>query len=232
MTRNYQPILIVAGLVAVLSGLAACHGPTQSGSGYVPTPALQQQNAAVPLPRDVIGANVGNDKSPISSTCGTEVDVSPHRHAVCRFIERGTSETFTITSHLAPHAVINPDEGTKQTRFTIRGLSPGTGDFVVQDSHKNSLTVSVVVGDGNVLSSCGDNIQIKIAGIVNCQFSETGFHGTYVIDSHLNGIASVSPNKGTHKTQFTVLGLVVGGGYFVVHGAPGLSLKVHVSVTL
>jgi len=33
----------------------------------------------------------------------------------------------------------------------------------VQDANKNSLTVTVVVGDGNVLSSCGDSIRIKIA---------------------------------------------------------------------
>lgn len=85
---------------------------------------------------------------------------------------------------------------------------------------------------GDIDSGCGHHMNIVIAGILNCRFREKGYNGTFTIVNHEKGIVGVTPSSGTRATKFTVVGLVVGKGYFLVKDAKGDKYKVRVKVTL
>jgi hypothetical protein len=222
MTINRQSMLIVAGLVAMLSGMTACHGSAPGNSGYVPASAPALPGLAQPA---------GQASSPIHASCKTPIKVGIQKDKTCHFNETGYKGAFSIVKNLNEIAAVRPNKGTDKIPFVIRGLKPGSGTFDVKDSQGNALHVSVTVPDAAIKSSCGKKINIHLLGVVTCQFSEVGFEdGTYTIDSsHLSGFASITPGQGTRQTQFTVTGLVEGGGYFIVHGARNLRVQVLVT---
>jgi hypothetical protein len=84
-----------------------------------------------------------------------------------------------------------------------------------------------------VESSCGNHVRIIVAGILDCRFTQDGNHGgTVNIDtSHLMGIATVTPTSGTTKTDFEVIGVLSGQGYFIVE-TQTRKMRVVVSVSL
>ncbi|HEY5427142.1 MAG TPA: hypothetical protein VIJ77_11365 [Candidatus Tumulicola sp.] len=220
MTRNSRPVFMIAGLVALLSGLAACHGGTPSNTGYVPS-AGSPLSGALPA---------GRASSPITASCKTPMKVGIQKDKSCHFKELGYKGTFDIVDQLNGIAAVRPKQGDDKTPFIVRGITPGNGTFDVKDSQGNVLHVSVVVPDATIKSTCGHKIDIHLLGVVSCQFSEFGYDGTFTIDaSHLSGLASVSPDHGTKQTVFTVTGLIEGGGYFIVQGAR--KIRVHVQVT-
>lgn len=222
---GHRQVLSAAFTAALLLGLSACHGTSQSGSGYVPSAA--QQNSQI-APQSSAGI-MSPASSAIHASCKTPIRVGLDKDKTCHFNETGYKGQFTITENLGGVAVVRPHQGNSDTPFIVRGLAPGTGTFDVSDSQGNKLHVSVTVPQQPIVSSCGRKIQIHILGIVTCQFHELGYDGQFTIESHLNGIASVSPDHGDKHTQFTVTGLVEGGGYFIVHGARNLRVQVLVT---
>ena len=50
--------------------------------------------------------------------------------------------------------------------------------------------------------------------------------------NHTKGLVGITPSKGTKDTTFTVTGLIVGKGYFLVRDSHKNTLKVKVRVTL
>ena len=87
---------------------------------------------------------------------------------------------------------------------------------------------------GEILSSCGRHIRIKVAGILTCMFREPGYgdNSPFTIHDHTNGLISISPMSGNSDTKFTVTGLVIGSGFFVVRDNIGHHLRVTVRVIL
>jgi hypothetical protein len=84
-----------------------------------------------------------------------------------------------------------------------------------------------------VHSSCGNHVRIIVAGIVDCRFTQAGNHGgsVNIVTSHLMGVATVTPTSGTTKTDFEVVGVLSGQGYFIVE-TQTRKLRVVVSVSL
>jgi hypothetical protein len=104
------------------------------------------------------------------------------------------------------------------------GVSAPQADLRVSPAHEEH---------GEITSSCGNHIRIKVAGILNCRFWEAGYgKATLTLQDHTNGLILISPKTGTRHTNFTITGVLVGSGYFVVQGAAGSSLKVTVKVSL
>jgi hypothetical protein len=84
-----------------------------------------------------------------------------------------------------------------------------------------------------IVSSCGKHVHIVLAGIVDCKFREQGYgDGTFTLTNDTKGIVIISPMSGTRATTFTILGALVGSGYFEVKDTKGHVLKVTVKVTL
>jgi hypothetical protein len=84
----------------------------------------------------------------------------------------------------------------------------------------------------SITSTCGKRIHILVAGFVDCKFKEKGYGGNFKVTNAFKGLISISPDKGNKDTAFTVTGLVVGKGYFLVRDTHKNSLKVRVRVTL
>jgi hypothetical protein len=87
---------------------------------------------------------------------------------------------------------------------------------------------------GEIISSCGKHVRIVLAGIVNCRFREPGYgdNSPFTLHDHTNGLILISPNKGSSDIKFTITGLLIGSGYFVVKDTRGHQLKVFVRVHL
>jgi hypothetical protein len=81
-----------------------------------------------------------------------------------------------------------------------------------------------------IISSCGDHIKIVILGIMECRFHESNYNGKFNITNDTNGLIGISPNSGDKGTTFTITGLVLGSGYFLVEDKNGTKLKVYVKV--
>jgi len=211
-------LLVVGGLF--LAFVTGCHGgPT--GSNSIPS---------------TVGAGtapqaMSPETSPIRVSCKVPIDLPVGKDVICRFNETGYDGKITIDNDLNGVAAVRPSSAKAGDPFVVHGLKPGSGTFAASDDMRHSLNVSVTVPAEPVESSCGQSIRIHILGIVTCQFSEDGgYNGMFKIDaSHLSGIATVSPQSGDSHTQFTVTGILEGGGYFVVTG--DRSLRVHVQVT-
>jgi len=88
------------------------------------------------------------------------------------------------------------------------------------------------VNNDAIKSSCGDKIHIVVAGIVDCKFREHGYGGMFTLRDHTNGLIAISPLKGDRTTKFTITGVLVGRGYFVVTDTHRNKLRVRVRVTL
>ncbi|HEY6484844.1 MAG TPA: hypothetical protein VIX83_00475 [Candidatus Cybelea sp.] len=72
-----------------------------------------------------------------------------------------------------------------------------------------------------------------LLGSADCKFNELELrNGTFKITSETKGFVSISPSSGTSATTFTVSGLLVGSGKFVIKDTKGHSLAVRVKVTL
>jgi hypothetical protein len=84
----------------------------------------------------------------------------------------------------------------------------------------------------NITSTCGKRIHIVVAGIVDCKFNEKGYSGNFKVTNAFKGLISISPDKGTKDTTFTVTGIAAGRGYFLVRDTQKNFLKVRVHVTL
>jgi hypothetical protein len=83
-----------------------------------------------------------------------------------------------------------------------------------------------------IKSTCGDRIHIVVAGIVDCKFKEQNKGGDFKVTVATKGLVSISPSKGDRDTTFTVTGLVLGRGYFLVRDDKGNTLKIRVRVTV
>ncbi|MGA8535311.1 MAG: hypothetical protein WB615_14485 [Candidatus Tumulicola sp.] len=216
MNRISGPGLVVAGFF--LAFAAGCHG-APVGSNAIPNAAGGMVPPAL-IP----------DTSPIHASCHVPITVSVGHEVICRFNEPGYDGIITIEDRLNGAAVVRPHSAKAGDPFIVRGVHPGSGAFYAHDSMHHSLKVDVTVPPEPVVSSCGHSIRIHILGILRCQFHEEGYDGNFTIDpSHLSGIATISPESGDKHTQFTVTGIVEGGGYFIVTGVR--SLRVHVQVT-
>jgi hypothetical protein len=217
MSKAFGPSLLVAGLfIAFVTG---CHG-APIGSSAIPSTGNATESSPAMVP----------DASPIHASCKVPITVGAGKEVICRFTETGYHDTMTIEDHLNGIAVVRPHQAMAGDPFIVHGVTPGSGSFDVVDKMKNSLTVSVTVPAEPVQSSCGRSIRIHILGIVTCQFHEDGYDGMFTIDpSHLSGIATVSPLSGDRHTQFTVTGILEGGGYLIVTGARSLRVRVQVT---
>ncbi|HEY6486801.1 MAG TPA: hypothetical protein VIX83_10495 [Candidatus Cybelea sp.] len=101
----------------------------------------------------------------------------------------------------------------------------------------SSTAGSIVNPDKNrpiqIESSCGKRVRIVLLGSVSCEFKERGYaNGVFKLYNHEKGLVSVSPAKGTESTTFTVSGLLVGRGSFLVRDTRGHHLAVHTRVSL
>ena len=84
----------------------------------------------------------------------------------------------------------------------------------------------------SIASTCGTKIHMVIGVFVDCKFKEKGYGGNFTILNHTKGLVGITPSKGTKDTTFTVTGLLVGKGYFLVRDSHKNTLKVKVRVTL
>jgi hypothetical protein len=86
---------------------------------------------------------------------------------------------------------------------------------------------------GEILSSCGRRIHVIVAGIVNCHFRLGGDRdATFTLIDHTHGLILISPTTGNRTTKFTITGVLVGSGYFIVRSDNDRRLRVRVRVTL
>lgn len=216
-TLSKLGLLVVSGLFLAL--VTGCQGGS-SGSSTIPS-TVGAGTAPQPLsPQD----------SPIRASCTVPIVEHVGQDVICRFNENGYQGMMTIDDDLNGIAAVRPHIAKVGDPFVVHGLKPGSGSFAVSDSMRHILSVSVTVPAEPVESSCGQSIRIHILGFVTCQFSEDFYNGTFKLDtSHLSGIATVSPQQGDEHTQFTVTGILEGGGYFTVTG--DRSIRIHVQVT-
>jgi hypothetical protein len=81
-----------------------------------------------------------------------------------------------------------------------------------------------------IISSCGKHIKIVLLGIMNCRFHEVKYDGDFTITNHTNGLIGITPTSGDKTTTFTITGLILGSGYFLVQDTNKTKLKVFVKV--
>jgi hypothetical protein len=83
-------------------------------------------------------------------------------------------------------------------------------------------------------SSCGKHVHIVLLGFVTCKFKERGYgsKGIFRLYNHEKGLIGISPEKGDQTTAFTITGILVGKGSFLVRDTHGHHLAVRTRVTL
>ena len=118
-----------------------------------------------------------------------------------------------------------------------RGPSSSGPAYVPSAATNLSQTHGESVGSpdnvGRITSTCGRQIHIVVAGLIDCRFHERGYgDGKFTIRDHTKGIVLITPLEGTRKTRFTITGAVVGRGFFVVRDTRGNYLVVRVRVTI
>lgn len=94
-----------------------------------------------------------------------------------------------------------------------------------------ALSPGVPDGSGAIKSTCGDRIHIVLAGFVDCKFKEQHYGGTFRVYNRTRGLVSVTPSEGTKTTTFTVTGLLLGRGAFLIKDQHGHHFIMHVRVT-
>lgn len=116
------------------------------------------------------------------------------------------------------------------------GQMPGGPSYIPTNSTAASAALGLDSPDHSkrkIISSCGQHVHIVLAGLVNCKFREPGYKdGTFNITNDTQGIVIITPGSGNRATAFTILGAVLGNGYFEVKDAKGRQLRVTVKVTL
>jgi hypothetical protein len=116
------------------------------------------------------------------------------------------------------------------------GAPSGSSTFVPSDASRALVNPGSSVNPAKVpieiKSTCGDRIHIVVAGIIDCKFKERDYGGNFKVTVATKGLVSISPTKGTEDTTFTVTGLVLGKGYFLVRDDKANVLKVRVHVTV
>jgi hypothetical protein len=85
---------------------------------------------------------------------------------------------------------------------------------------------------GDIDSSCGKRIKIVLLGFVDCKFNAPDYGGNFKVYNHTQGLIGITPETGTKDTTFTVTGLLIGKGSFMVRDHRGQMLKIKVSVSL
>jgi len=109
--------------------------------------------------------------------------------------------------------------GSAYTPTVTTALSrPSVGDFDKAAKH-------------TIVSTCGDRVHIVLAGFKGCRFSEKGYRGSFTIHDRTKGLVGTWPSSGTEDTTFTITGLVVGNGAFVIRSKRGDDLVVRIRVT-
>ncbi|MBV8198017.1 MAG: hypothetical protein JO263_07775 [Candidatus Eremiobacteraeota bacterium] len=118
------------------------------------------------------------------------------------------------------------------------GSTPGTGQYLPSGTAGTSADNGPVITPaheerGEIVSTCGNRIKIKVAGILKCRFHERGYPDKpFTITNHTNGLILISRKKVTDDRKVTITGLVVGSGYFTVADTKGHTLTVYVKVSL
>ncbi|MBV8723713.1 MAG: hypothetical protein JO078_11560 [Candidatus Eremiobacteraeota bacterium] len=118
------------------------------------------------------------------------------------------------------------------------GSPPSNGQYLPSGtagmSAPNGPVVTPAGGERReIVSTCGNRIKIKVAGILKCRFHERGYDDkTFTITNNTNGLVSISPTKVTDDHRITIVGVAVGSGYFTVAGKGKHTLVVHVKVSL
>jgi hypothetical protein len=123
------------------------------------------------------------------------------------------------------------------TMVACHGQTPGSSSYLPTSSVAPTSELSGAAAPDHVkkkiVSSCGDHVHIVLAGIVDCKFRERSYgDGTFTLTNNTKGIVILTPMSGTKSTTFTILGALLGSGYFTVKDAKGRELRVTVKVTL
>lgn len=118
------------------------------------------------------------------------------------------------------------------------GQGPGTSGYVPASTSAlpaaQGTALAPIAPDAKghkIKSTCGDRIHIVLLGVVDCKFDEKGYGGVFKVYGHTKGLIAISPSSGTKATTFTVTGLLVGKGSFLIKDHRGNHLKVRVHVT-
>lgn len=117
------------------------------------------------------------------------------------------------------------------------GSPPSNGQYLPSGtagmSSHNGPVIAPAAASGVIISTCGNRVKIKVAGILKCRFHERGYDDKpFTITNNTNGLVLIHPSKVTDDHRITIIGLVVGSGYFTVTDNKGNSLIVHVRVSL
>jgi hypothetical protein len=109
---------------------------------------------------------------------------------------------------------------------------PGGSSGISSQSHPGAAPNTEERGE--IISSCGRHIRIMVAGIVNCRFREPGYgdNSPFTLHNHTQGLILISPSSGSSDTKFTITGVLVGSGFFIVKDNRGHHLTVFVRVRL
>jgi hypothetical protein len=114
--------------------------------------------------------------------------------------------------------------------------SPGSSGYVPTSTSslpgaRNGDTSDMGAKDNDIKSTCGDRVHIVLLGFVDCKFKETGYDGRFRVFNHTKGLVGISPSSGTSATTFTITGLILGRGAFLIKDHRGNHLLIRVHVT-
>ena len=118
------------------------------------------------------------------------------------------------------------------------GSPPSNGQYLPSGaagmSAPNGPVITPAGGERHeIVSTCGNRIKIKVAGILKCRFHEGGYDDkAFTITNNTNGLVLISRKRVNGDQKVTITGLVVGSGYFTVADKKGHTLIVHVKVSL
>ncbi|MBV9233276.1 MAG: hypothetical protein JO030_04480 [Candidatus Eremiobacteraeota bacterium] len=117
------------------------------------------------------------------------------------------------------------------------GSSPGTGQYIPSGAAGMTAQGGGITPAhaqrGEIISTCGKHVNIKVAGILKCRFHERGFDDKdFTLKDHTNGLIIISPTHVTDDQKTTITGVAVGSGHFTVKDTKGHHLKVTVKVSL
>jgi hypothetical protein len=113
------------------------------------------------------------------------------------------------------------------------GYLPTSGSDVVAPQHALAPTVNPDLNLRHVIkSTCGVVLKLVLLELVDCKFVEDGYGGLFTLTNNSHGLLAISPLKGTSKTVFTIVGLLVGDGRFLIRDAKGHKLVIRAKVKL
>lgn len=138
MQLNRHFIRLMAGVLTLVLGVAACHGAPTGGTGYVPV------SSSAVAPQAILPDGKKSDGD-IHSTCGKRLHIVLLAIVDCRFKENGYNGQFNIINKTNGIVTISPMSGDSSTVFTILGALVGSGKFVVKDQKGHNLKLKVRV---------------------------------------------------------------------------------------